>query len=79
MTRPEDVALVELTDHLQPRLGHRIRELVDADSRAARLLDVEAELQRATDLAHECRRQLRYRERDVDRLTSRVSELEAAR
>lgn len=64
--REPDARLRALAEHLDPDLGARLRALVDADSRADRVLQLEGQLQRAEDLVAEFRRQMPYLERLLD-------------
>ena len=66
------VRLDNLANHLELDLAHEIRRLIAADSPARAVSEAQAEAQRAKDLAAECRRQLRYRERDIGRLVGIV-------
>lgn len=56
-----------LAEHLDPALARRLRALVDADSRADRVLELEDRAQRAEDLAVEIRRQMTGLERQLER------------
>ena len=80
MTHRADVELVDLTDHLLPHLATRIRELVDADSRAQRIVELEQRTQRAQDLVAEIRRHMKYLQRDRDKvLEDAAAAIEAER
>ena len=70
--RSDDARLQELAQHLTPDLRSRLVDLVAADSRAITVHELEQRVQRAEDLANECRRQLRARERQVERLKEAV-------
>ncbi|MDI6911501.1 hypothetical protein [Nocardioides sp.] len=70
-----DDELLGLSMFLEPRLGHRLRQLIDAESRVHQVIDLEQRTQRAEDLATECRRQLRVRDRQVTDLERAAREL----
>lgn len=70
-----DERLRALAEHLDPKLGARLRELVDADSRAGRVLEIEGVAQRAQDLVAELRRCLDARDRTFDSLRAENHEL----
>jgi hypothetical protein len=63
----EDERLHALAEHLDYDLGARLRALIDADSRAGRVLELEDRAQRAEDLAAEIRRQMTGLQRLLDR------------
>jgi hypothetical protein len=74
----EDERLWRVAEHLDSRLGLRLRELLDADAGVQEVVDLRARCRRAEDLAAECRRQLRSRDRQCDRLVAEVAALRAA-
>lgn len=70
-----DERLYALADHLAPDLALRLHALVEADARAARVLELEGKLQREQDLVAELRRHLDARDRTFDRLRAENQEL----
>lgn len=68
--RPDtvDERLEYLADHLDYPMAERLLQLLDASSSIHELIDLRQRVQRAEDLAAECRRQLAARTREVDRL-----------
>lgn len=73
-----DAPLLQLAELLEPRLGDRIRRLVDADATVHEVIDLRARTQRAEDLAQECRRQLATRDRQCEQLRVQLARAEAA-
>lgn len=65
---PSDRDLRSLAPHLALSLGARLLELLDASNDAHELIDCRERAQRAEDLAQECRRQLKVRDRQLDDL-----------
>jgi hypothetical protein len=66
---PETCARLEaLAAHLDPALGEYLRALCAADSKAHKYRAALLRAERAEDLARECRLQLGYRDRQVERL-----------
>lgn len=70
-----DTRLHDLAGYLEHPLSERLQDLVEANSIAHRVIDLVQRTQRAEDLAQECRRQLRARDRQVDRLQDEVAAL----
>ncbi len=68
-----DGRLLQLADLVDHDLAHRIRTLVDADAIAHEVIDLRQRAQRAEDLTHEVRRQLRSRDRQCDRLQEQLA------
>jgi hypothetical protein len=66
--RSDDEQLLEMAQHLEISLRLRLLQLVDADSRARRVVELEQQAQRAEDLVAEIRRQMKWLERDRDKV-----------
>jgi hypothetical protein len=62
-----------LAPHLPTDVADEIVRLTEADSEASQLLDAQARAQRAEDLARECKRQLRSRNRQCDELEAQLA------
>lgn len=66
--QPADRDLRAIAPHLALSLGARLLELLDASNDVHELIDLRERVRRAEDLAEECRRQLRARDRQLDGL-----------
>lgn len=76
--RPDDSQLLSLAGVLAPHLRDRLVQLVAADGRAVTVDQLEHQLQRAEDLAAECRRQLAVRDGQCERLEEQIRAVHAA-
>lgn len=70
-----DERLCALAEHLDPDLATRLRELVAADSRADRVLQLEGRAERAEDVLAEIRRQFDPLTRNLDSARAENREL----
>lgn len=76
MSPDQEERLTSLAQHLQADVAVPLLTLIDADSRAHRVHELETRTQRAEDLAAECQRQLAIRDRQCDELREEVRRLE---